>query len=142
MKAEHFQTLKEKVLTAENFNEVWQYFFDHFSDTPAFINMGKKTKSPFLKSILEGVGERLFRKKGEVTNMMLVEIPRHHFIHGACFIQGRMASVMYFEDVKVGMLSVLGSMLSHEVSMIRFTGIELQGEGPFMADYPGKKIVH
>ena len=142
MKAEHFLALKEKIVEAENFNEVWQYFFDHFSDNRGFMNMGKKTQNAFLQSILEEVGERLFRQKVKLTNLMLTEIPQHHFVHGACFVQGRMASVMYFEDVKVGMLSVLGSAQSHHVSMIRFTGIELHGKGPFMVDFPKDKIVH
>ena len=142
MKAEYFSTLKEKVLTAENFDEVWQYFFDHFSDNPRFIDMGQKTENSFLQSILEGVGERLFRKKGEVTNMLFVKIPQHRFIHGACCIQGRMASVMYFEDVKLGILSVIGSLLTHEVMMVRFTGLEVQGKGPFMVDYPRDRLVH
>ncbi len=142
MKVEHFSALKEKITGSENFNEVWQYFFDHFSDNPAFINMGKKTQSAFLQSILEEVGERLFRQKVKLTNVMLTEIPQHHFVHGACFVQGRLASVMYFEDVKVGMLSILSSAQSHEVSMIRFTGVEVQGKGPFMIDFPKNKVVH
>jgi len=142
MKAEHFSALKEKILGAENFNEVWEYFFDHFSDNPAFMNMGKKTQNALLRTILEEVGERLFRQKVKVTNMMLTEILQHHFVHGACFVQGRLASVLYFEDVKVGMLSILSSAQKHEVSMIRFTGVELQGKGPFMIDFPKDKIVH
>ena len=142
MKVEHFSTLKEKVLHSENFNEVWKYFFDNFSDNPAFLKMGKATQNPLLQTILEGAAERLFRQKIKVAKLMLNAIPQHHFMHGACFMQGRMASVMYFEDVKVGMLSILGSMQSHHVDMIRFTGVELQGKGPFMVDYPREKIVH
>ena len=142
MKADHFSALKEKILRAENFNEVWEYFFDHFSDNPAFMNMGKKTQSSLLRTILEEVGERLFRQKVKVTNMMLTEIPQHHFVHGACFVQNRLASVLYFEDIKVGMLSILSSAQKHEVSMIRFTGVELQGKGPFMIDFPKDRVVH
>ncbi len=142
MKIEHFLALKEKILGAENFNESWEYFFDHFSENPAFMNMGEKTQSPLLRSILEEVGERLFRQKVKVTDMMLTEIPQHNFVHGACFVQGRLASVLFFKDVKVGMLSILGSAQSHEVSMIRFTGVEVQGKGPFMIDFPKDKVVH
>lgn len=142
MKVEHFLALKEKILGAENFNEPWEYFFDHFSENPAFMNMGEKTQNPLLQSILEEVGERLFRQKVKVTDMMLTEIPQHNFVHGACFVQGRLASVLFFKDVKVGMLSILGSARSHEVSMIRFTGVEVQGKGPFMIDFPKGKVVH
>ena len=142
MKAEHFLTLKEKILTAENFKEPWDYFFDHFSENPAFMNMGSKTQSSLLLSILQEVGERLFRQKVKVTNMMLTEIPRHNFVHGACFVQGRLASVLFFKDVKVGMLSILSSPQSHEVSMIRFTSVDVQGKGPFMIDFPKDNIVH
>ena len=142
MQTEHFSTLKEKILAAENFNEPWEYFFEHFAENPAFMNMGKKTQNSLLQSILEEVGERLFRQKVKVTNMMLTEIPQHHFIHGACFVQGRMASVLYFKDIQVGMLSVVNSVQSHEVSMIRFTGVEVKGKGPFMIDFSKNKIVH
>ncbi len=142
MKKEHFSALKEKLVGAENFNEVWEYFFDHFSENPAFMEMGEKTQNPLLQAILEEVGERLFRQKVKVTNMMLTEIPQHHFVHGVCFVQNRLASVMYFKDIKVGMLSILGSVQTHEVSMIRFTGVELHGKGPFMIDFPKDKIVH
>jgi hypothetical protein len=142
MRAEDFLALKEKILRAENFNEAWEYFFAHFSENPAFMSMGEKTRSPLLQSILEEVGERLFRQKVKVTNMMLTEISQHNFVHGACFVQSRLASVMYFKDVKVGMLSILGSVQTHEVSMIRFTGVELHGKGPFMIDFPKDKIVH
>jgi len=142
MKVEHFLALKEKILGAENFNEPWEYFFDHFSENPAFMNMGKKTQSPLLQSILEEVGERLFRQKVKVTGMMLTEISQHNFVHGACSVQGRLASVMFFKDVNVGMLSILSSAQSHEVSMIRFTGVELKGKGPFMIDFPKYRVVH
>jgi hypothetical protein len=76
MQAEHFLALKEKILGAENFNEPWEYSFDHFSENPAFMNMGKKTQSSLLRTILEEVGERLFRQKVKVANMMLTEIPQ------------------------------------------------------------------
>jgi len=142
MKAEHFSALKEKMVGAVNFDEVWEYFFDHFSENPAFMNMGKKTQSALLQSILEDVGERLFRQKAKVTNMMLTEVSQHHFVHGACFVQGRLASVMFFKDINVGMLSILSSAQKHEVSMIRFTGVELHGKGPFMIDFPKDRIVH
>jgi hypothetical protein len=142
MKVEHFLALKEKILGAKNFNEPWEYFFDHFSENPAFMNMGEKTQSLLLRSILEEVGERLFRQKVKVTDMMLTEIPQHNFVHGVCLVQGRLASVMFFKDIKVGMLSILSSAQSHEVSMIRFTSVEVKGKGPFMIDFPKDKVVH
>ncbi len=105
--------LKELLQTADNFGDIVKYFFDHLSNNPAFIHHSKPVKHPLIKQTLQSVAAELFKQDAAVadrkqdaavTNMLLLKLNKYPFYHGACFTQGRPVSVLYFEDIDMGLV--------------------------------------
>jgi hypothetical protein len=116
-------TLKEKIVHAKNFTEIWEYFMDHFGEDPEFIEQGERVQHPFLEAVLAQVGAQLFGKQVSVTDFILTRLAEHQFLHGGGILGGRLTNVMYFEDIHVGLLAVVMSMSpKSETKMIRFSG--------------------
>jgi len=121
-------TLKEKVMTAKDFKEPINYFFDHFGENPDFIQAGKRANNPLLHNILIKVGEALFPGQNiTVTNIMLLEVKSHQFFHGSCFIHGRITNVFFFKDIDMGMCAIV--MGGSNMMMSRFSSTYIEGNG-------------
>jgi hypothetical protein len=124
-------TLKEKLVTAREFSKVFDYFLDHFGENPDFIALGERADCPFLEAVLAQVGHTLFQRKVWVTEMLLTELPEQHFIHGTCRIAGRLATVIYFDDIHTGLMVVILSESPSETRLVRFSGRPMPtGSGP------------
>lgn len=115
-------TLKDKLVHAEKFSDVLNYFFDHFGDDPAFIALGERTTDAFIEAVLQMVGKQLFGGNVRLTNVLLTRLPEKQFLHGACTINGQLGNIFYFDDIQVGLLSVVMLLPSNETKMVRFTG--------------------
>jgi hypothetical protein len=118
-------TLKDKLIHAEQFNEVMIYFFDHFGDHSDFIALGERVSHELVENILETVAEQLFGQPVPVTHLFLTRLPEHQFVHGGAKLGGKMATVLYFEDICKGLLAVIWSSRTSETKFIRFTGMPL-----------------
>jgi hypothetical protein len=115
-------TLKDKLVNAKNFSQVWEYFFDHFGEDAEFIAQGERARDSFLEAVLAEVGKELFGRPVRLTNLLLTRLADQHFLHGACAMDGRLANVLYFEDIRVGLLAVIASFTPGETKMVRFSG--------------------
>ena len=116
------ETLKEKLLHATDFNEVSTFFFDHFGDNPDFIALGERVEDDFLESVLLQVGTQLFAGPIVLERLLLTRLAEHGFIHGGFTLNGRLGNVIYFEDVRVGLIAVVLSVSPSETKLVRFTG--------------------
>jgi hypothetical protein len=119
-------TLKDRLIHAENFSQVWEYFLDHFGQDPDFIALGERTDDPFLEAVLTQVGTELFHREVTPTDFLLTRVPEHQFVHGGCILNGRLTNVLYFEDIYTGLLAVVMSVTPAETKLVRFTGRRLQ----------------
>jgi len=138
MNLQKLSVLKDKLITAKDFQDPWNYFFDHFGENPDFLQLGHRSHDPALKTIIEGIGEQLFKKKVKVSNFLLTEIAEHNFFHGACFIQGRIATVLFFKDIDKGLLAISMSMGSSAVSLVRFSSLKIESSRSPNGKYNGK----
>lgn len=139
---ERLDTLKTKLVTEEEFGAIYDYFFSHLAEDRSFLNYGKRTKNPFLKSMLKMIAEQLFGEGGQVTNLMIIKTKKSKFYHGSCFINGRMAGILYFEDIEMGIAAVSMSMITGEVKYIRFTATSIDGDKTVVLPQGGKKTIH
>jgi hypothetical protein len=121
MDLELLAVLKDKLVHATQFTEVINYFFDQFGEDPEFIGLGEATRHTFLESVLAEVGRQMFGSQTAIMDMLLTRLPEKHFIHGGGILNGRVATVLYFEDVAVGLVAV-ASPISKETKLARFTG--------------------
>ena len=129
MNLEQLLTLKDKLVTAKEFKEPLDYFFDHFGEDPDFFEVGERADNPFLESMVAIIGKELFKKEEIlVSHFLVVEIPGYHFFHGTCFIQGNVSNFLYFEDIDMGLLAVFISAM-RVTQLVRFSSLKLEGGG-------------
>ncbi len=129
MDLNRLSTLKEKLVDAEDFGDPWDFFFDHFGEDPEFFECGERTESSLLKAVLTRIGQELFGDDATTTEPTLVELQEHHFIHGSCFIQGRLTVVIFFSDIDMGLLSVLDPTKGdHYTALVRFSSYQMESD--------------
>jgi hypothetical protein len=117
-------TLKQRLVNATDFSDVWTYFLDHFGEDPAFLALGERTRHDVVETLLVQTAKKLCRLDVPAANVLLTSLPEHQFIHGGIFAKGHMINVLYFGDIFMGtiMVCTLGSDQTH---VLRFTGREV-----------------
>jgi hypothetical protein len=115
-------TLKVKLLTATNFGEVLGFFLDHFGDHPAFLDLGEPITDEFLTAVLAQVAGEMFHKPVVLRDIRLIRLPDYEFIHGGFSAEGKVGTLLYFEDARKGLVSVAWSLSPPETKYARFTG--------------------
>ena len=128
------EAMRAKLITGDKFHEIQGFFFDHLGENNNFMKFCKKAKHPMLKSTIHQISNQLFEKEAELTNMMLLKAPKTSFYHGTCFLDGCLTSIIFFEDIKMGMISVVMHQMS-ETRHIRFTSIK-----EYSKDHPEEDI--
>ncbi|MCP4702432.1 MAG: hypothetical protein GY862_37065 [Gammaproteobacteria bacterium] len=128
MNLKNLSVLKEKLLAAQDFDDPWNYFFEEFGMNPAFMRVGTQTKNAVLSKIVETVGREISYGKGKISNLLLVEIKEHQFIHGAGFFQGKMATVIYFSDIDMGLFAVMSDGPGHNIFLARFSSVKMESD--------------
>lgn len=102
----NFSTLKQRVISAENFSETFDFFFQNFAEDAAFYDRGEVSTNELLPKIMKRTGEEFYGENCEVSNYRMTEITKENFIHGTCFLDGNIALVMYFTDLNIGLASI------------------------------------
>jgi hypothetical protein len=64
-----------------------------------------------------------------VTNVILKRLPEHGFVHGSALLGGRLATMLYFEEPRRGLISVIWSVSPPETKFARFLGQLLPRHG-------------
>ena len=118
--------LKDKLIKSKDFKEPSDYFLTHFGENPEFIKMGTPADCDFLRPIVQGLGSALLKKTPTDIRLALTEIAEYRFIHGACCIDGRLANLIYFREIDMGILSLLQSDPPCGVQMARFSCVYKQ----------------
>jgi len=114
--------LKRMVSFDAKLAPVWMYFMDHFADRPEFIALGERAAADNgVVRRVAGIAAQLFHDARVITNLRLVCLPEHHFVHGSFFLDGRIGGVFYFEDIEVGLVAVCAARPSIEVKYARFS---------------------
>jgi hypothetical protein len=119
-------TLKDKLIHAGNFNEVFNYFFDHFGENASFIALGERVDDAFLEAVIRQVAGELFPGEVQLQQMLLTRLPEYGFIHGGFTVNGCLGNVLYFEDIRTGLLAIVTSFFPSETKLARFTGKPMQ----------------
>jgi len=123
--SERVQTLKTMLSTETEFGKVFAYFFDNLGNSREFFDAGKQSKNPNLKMIIEGATGEVFGKDVKVTNITFIRMAKDKFYHGSFFVNGRMATVLYFEELEMGMIAISMGFPAGQMSYIRFTAAKI-----------------
>ena len=113
-------TLQQKLVEAGDFAPVWDYFMTNFGEQDWFMDLGERTRSPMLEAAISQAAEEILGGPVPLERLLLVRLPEQRFIHGALQLQGKFANVFYFEEVGVGLLTVVLSFAG-DTRLARFT---------------------
>lgn len=98
--------LKSMLVKAEDFSTVQSFFFDHVTCHKTFVQASKPAKNDKLEEILKLIGGQVMGKECSLTGLMMLEVREHSLFHGGVFMNGRIATIIYFSDIDIGMVAV------------------------------------
>ncbi|MDH6060391.1 hypothetical protein NWP17_08055 [Chrysosporum bergii ANA360D] len=106
MKIERLQELKQKLTHEGDFSHIWSFYMDHFADHREFTQMGKPSYNEYLNAILQKTCHQMFGRPVNITRFLLIYIPEYGLFHGPFQAEGRMGGLIYFDDIKIGLIAV------------------------------------
>jgi hypothetical protein len=106
MKIDRLQELKQKLANEADLSNIWVFYMDHFADHPKFTDLGKPAHNEYLDAVVRKTCQQIFGNTKKVTNFFLIHIPKYQLFHGPFQVEGRIGGVIYFEDIKIGLLAV------------------------------------
>jgi hypothetical protein len=114
--------LKQLLIDAKDFGDVYGYFMDHFGRSPELVTLGEPYQDALFVAALERIGGALSGgRDARLEQPFLLRIADHRFVHGVFAIGDRMASVLYFEDIERGLLGFGGRDSEGPSQFARFT---------------------
>lgn len=96
----------------QNFTVPGKYFLDHVAENPAAMQASTPlTKSQdFYKQLLTPVIQARYGNNVEVRGLLLMQLKKYRFVHGACQLSNnRFCTLYFFDDVQTGMLMIADS---------------------------------
>lgn len=124
MKINRLQELKQKLKKEADLSHIWTFYMDHFADHPEFTDMGEPAHNEYLDAVLDKICQEMFGRAIKITNFYLIYIAKYQLFHGPFKIQGRIGGVIYFEDIKIGLLAVSADYPpTDEVKYSRFSEV-------------------
>jgi hypothetical protein len=123
---EELEKLKDMLQTEENFGAVFQQFMV-LVDSSKFMNMGKFKENKLLEAVIHKTMKDI--DMPEVMAIIISYIKKFNFYHGSFLASMMPGNVIYFEDIKLGLISIPRDFQGNN-SYFRFTGAEV-GPGSF-----------
>lgn len=106
MKIDRLQELKQKLTHVADLSHIWSFYMDHFADQPEFTDLGEPADNEYLDAVLHKTCQQMFGSAIKITGFFLIYIAPYRLFHGAFQVEGRIGGVIYFEDLKIGLLAV------------------------------------
>ncbi len=106
MKIDRLQELKQKLTFEADLSHIWSFYMDHFADDPEFTELGEPADNEYLDAVIHKTCQHLFNRAIEITDNLIIYIAEYRLFHGPIQVQGRIGGVIYFEDIKIGLLAV------------------------------------
>jgi hypothetical protein len=110
-------TLKQHLLEATDFFDVYGYFMEHFGHRPELMTLGEPLDDATFVAVLEQIGARIVGEEGSITEPFLLRLREHQLVHGAFVLGTHVGTVFYFSDVDTG-LAAFGAMDSEGPSQL------------------------
>ena len=106
MNIDRFQELKQKLTLDADLSNIWLFYMDHFADHAEFTDLGEPANNEYLDSVIQKTCEQMFGRTVKITDFLLIYIAEYGFFHGPFQVELRIGGVLYFEDIKVGLIAV------------------------------------
>ncbi len=122
MNIKRLKELKKKLVEEKDLGKVWLFHMDHFADHLEFVQLGQPAHNPYLDAVILQSCQKMLGTTSPIYDFLLIEIPEYHFFHGPFKVGGRIGGVIYFDDIKKGLLAVSAKYPpTDEVMYLRFS---------------------
>ena len=106
MNIDRLLELKQKLTDEADLSQIWLFYMDHFADHREFTELGEPAHNDFLEAVLHKSCQQIFGEAIKINHFLLIHIAKYQFFHGPFQVERRMGGVIYFEDIKIGLLAV------------------------------------
>jgi hypothetical protein len=106
MNIHRLQELKQKLTSVADLSQIWLFYMDHFADHPEFTDMGEPTHNEYLDTVIHKTCHQMFGRAIKITDFFSIYIAKYHFFHGPFQAERRIGGVIYFDDIKIGLIAV------------------------------------
>lgn len=131
MEWQRLEQLRELLQNEEEFGKIFAFFFDHLGENEKFIQASVAATSDFqeeLLPILENILKRMVNQEVMIAQLLLTEVQAHRFYHGPCLSDAGFGCVLYFDDLKLGIVSLSPGLGAGMVHYARFTTLNVSGK--------------
>ena len=131
MEWHRLEQLRELLQSEEEFGKIFSFYFDHLGENEMFTQAGKHAAPAFqeeLMPILENILKHMVNRDVMIAQLLLTEVQTHRFYHGPCLSDAGFGCVLYFDDLKMGLVSLAPSMGSGMVHYARFTTLNVSSK--------------
>lgn len=124
MTKQHIDKLKELLVASKDLTRPMEYFLQHVITDDAIVRASQPAASALLLQVSLELVERHCKQELFVLAPFFLHAAAYRLWHGGCHLGGYVTHVLYFDDVKTGMLSIVQPEDSTSVDYLRFSVIE------------------
>jgi hypothetical protein len=121
MTKQHIDRLKELLLKSADLTEPMDYFLQHVITDAEIVRASQPAASALLLQVILELVERHCGQEVFVLAPFFLHAASYQFWHGGCHLGGYVTHVLYFDDVKTGILSVVTPQDPSSVEYLRFS---------------------
>ena len=124
MTKHHIDRLKELMLKSADLTEPMNYFLQHVITDPEIVRASQPAASALLLHVILELVERHCGQEVFVLAPFLLHVATHRLWHGGCHLGGYVTHVLYFDDIKTGILSIVRPQDAESVEYLRFSVVQ------------------
>ncbi|MBD2251550.1 hypothetical protein [Nostoc parmelioides] len=124
MNIDRLQELKQKLTIEADLSAIWSFYMDSFVDDTEFIELGEPKYNEYLDAVIHKTCEQMFGRVIKITDFLTIYIAQYGFFHAPFWAEKRIGGVIYFEDLKIGLIAVSADYPpTDEVKYSRFSEV-------------------
>jgi hypothetical protein len=124
MTKQHIDRLKELMVGTADFSEPLDYFLQHVITDAEIVRVSQPAASALLLHVILDLVERHCGQELFVLAPFFLHAAPYRLWHGGCHLGGYVAHVLYFDDVKTGILSIVRPQDPASVEYLRFSVVD------------------
>jgi hypothetical protein len=121
MTKQHIDRLKELLLTSVVLTDPLDYFLQHVITDPEIVRSSEPAASSLLLNVTVGLVERHCGQELVVLAPFFLHAPAYQLWHGGCHLGAYVTHLLYFDDVKTGLLSIVRPQDTGNADYVRFS---------------------
>ena len=124
MTKQHIDRLKDLIVRTADFTEPLEYFLQHVITDAEIVRTSQPAASAMLLHVILDLVEQHCGQELFVLAPFFLQAAPYRLWHGGCHLGGYVAHVLYFDDVRTGILSIVKPQDPASVEYLRFSVVQ------------------